>query len=134
SALSTRTILGTPEYMSPEQCRSSASVDYRTDIYSFGCCLFHLATGRPPFDGPVIEVIKSQESVIPPTLSSLVPDVDPLLEALVANLLAKDPSDRPRSMKDIERSLATMMRATSREREVLLARSSRVQDRHDNVS
>jgi hypothetical protein len=91
------TMLGTPEYMAPEQCQGGA-VTPATDIYALGCCLFALIAGRPPF---VVEgdnqmaVILQQLGELPPRLDAIVPEGTPAVADLVARCLAKDPAARP---------------------------------------
>jgi eukaryotic-like serine/threonine-protein kinase len=101
------TVFGTPHYMSPEQCRSATQVDHRSDIYSLGCILFELVTGRVPFEGEVRELIEFHQYAAPPLASSLAPDVPPALDALIAEMLAKDPMHRPQTMGAVRRSLQT---------------------------
>jgi len=103
-------MFGTPAYMSPEQAHDSRVVDHRSDIYSLGCILFQLVTGSPPFDGSLHVLITSHQSVTPPRLSSIVADVDPALELLVAQMLAKAPGDRPQAMESVERTLTDATR------------------------
>jgi len=98
-------ILGTPRYMSPEQARSSAKIDHRTDIYALGCILYELACGRPPFAGDAGEVIVQHQSAPLARPSSIV-DVPTPLDALIVSMLAKQPDERPQSMADVERELA----------------------------
>jgi serine/threonine-protein kinase len=95
-------LLGTPAYMSPEQCRGSVSIDHRTDIYALGCMAFEIVSGQPPFvrDGAG-EVVVAHLMVEPPALSSLVPSVPPELDTLIARMLEKDPGARPQSMGDV---------------------------------
>jgi serine/threonine protein kinase len=99
---STGTLVGTPLYMSPEQCRGSGRIDHRTDIYSLGCVLFELMSGRPPFiregAGDLIIVHVSED---PPPLSSLVPSSPAPLGDLVRRMLEKDPDRRPQSMSEV---------------------------------
>ena len=84
------TILGTPAYMAPEQCRGAA-VDHRADLYSLGCIMFELCTGRPPFVGGNIgNVLLAQVHTAPPSVSSLVADIPRELEMIVQQLLVKD--------------------------------------------
>jgi serine/threonine-protein kinase len=99
------TVFGTPRYMSPEQCRSAASVDQRSDIYSLGCILFELVTGRTPFVGELRQQVESHLQVIAPRASQLVPDVPPALDELIAQMLAKDPGARPQSMAELHAAL-----------------------------
>ncbi|HXU60202.1 MAG TPA: protein kinase [Polyangia bacterium] len=103
----TGSILGTPIYMSPEQCRGISSVDHRADIYALGGILFELLTGRPPFikEAPG-DLLIAHVSEPPPLPSSLKRTVPPEMDRLVMRMLAKSPDDRPPSMEAVARELA----------------------------
>ena len=100
-----QTVFGTPRYMSPEQCRSATQLDHRSDIYSLGCILFELVTGRPPFDGDVRQLLDRHQRAIPPRARSLVPELSPAFDDLIAEMLAKDPMNRPQTMGAVQRAL-----------------------------
>ncbi|MFO0574042.1 MAG: serine/threonine-protein kinase [Polyangia bacterium] len=89
-------VMGTPRYMSPEQCKGSARVDAKTDVYALGVIIFQMLTGKPPFDaegpGALMAMQIYQE---PPSLRSIEPMVMPNAEKLVLSMLAKDPAQRP---------------------------------------
>jgi eukaryotic-like serine/threonine-protein kinase len=88
-------ILGTPAYMAPEQCRGGVELDARADLYAVGCILFELLTGRPPFvGGGDGEVMAMHIYEPPPRLSNLEPGLPVELDALLAKLLTKVPDDR----------------------------------------
>lgn len=89
-------VIGTPAYMSPEQWREEP-VDGRSDLYSLGCVMFELLTGRSPFsDAPSIYAMMHRHlEQPPPRPSALRPDIHDRLEDLVLALLAKDPHGRP---------------------------------------
>ncbi|HEX7376483.1 MAG TPA: serine/threonine-protein kinase, partial [Pirellulales bacterium] len=97
---STATIPGEPmgsvDFMSPEQFVNARLVDARADLYSLGCTLYGLLTGRPPFPGmsPGERIIAHREHPIP-SLRNVVPDAPPGLERLFQRLLAKNPALRP---------------------------------------
>jgi eukaryotic-like serine/threonine-protein kinase len=101
----TGSLLGTPLYMSPEQCRGSGLVDHRADIYSLGCILFEMLCGRPPFvrDGAG-ELFAAHLSEPVPDMTAFVA-VPPGLEALTMRMLEKDPGRRPQSMDAVVREL-----------------------------
>jgi serine/threonine-protein kinase len=93
------TTVGTPAYMSPEQCQGAEDVDGRADVYALGCVLFHMLTGRPPFDCETVdEYLANHASLQPPRPSSLVPGLPPSVDALIARCLAKRRTDRFQSM------------------------------------
>jgi len=104
------TIMGTPLYMSPEQCRGSGNLDYRTDLYSLGCVFFEMLAGRPPFvEEGMGELLVAHLRGTPPAVESLNPEVPAVVAALVTQLLSKEPSDRPLSMQEVaERLSATI--------------------------
>ncbi len=100
TSVKTRTgsMMGTPLYMAPEQCRGAGEVDRRADIYSFGCILYEMVTGRAPFrgDGPGDVIVgHMMEPPVPPR--QLCPDVNPGLEALILRMLAKKASNMSRA-------------------------------------
>jgi hypothetical protein len=99
--------MGTPAYMSPEQCRGMP-VDRRTDVYSAGVILFRLATGRLPFSGDsVLEVLGQHVSATPPKPSASRP-MPPELEAAILKCMAKAPADRFASARDLGDTLAAI--------------------------
>ena len=106
----TAAVVGTAQYLSPEQARGE-QVDTRSDVYSTGCLLFELLTGRPPFvgDSPV-SVAYQHVREQPPRASSLDADLPPEIDAIVAKALAKRVEDRYQSAaamkEDIDRYLA----------------------------
>jgi serine/threonine protein kinase len=105
-----RIALGTPAYMSPEQCRDAALVDHRADIYSLGCTLYVLVTGRPPFDGTTaMELMTKQayDPLVPP--EQIVSRVPKEISAVIQRMMAKNADDRFQSMDEVIRTLETWL-------------------------
>ena len=95
-------IVGTPYYMSPEQCASSKNIDARADVYSLGATYFYALTGRPPFDGETMyEVMQQQSSGQVPDPRQFNPDVKGQTCDLIKRMMAKTPADRPQSMEEV---------------------------------
>ena len=106
-----RIALGTPAYMSPEQCRDAATVDHRADIYSLGCTLYVLVTGRPPFDGTTaVELMTKHayEPLVPP--EQIVARVPKEVSAIIQRMMAKDADDRFQTMGEVIRTLEGVAR------------------------
>ena len=97
------TLLGTPAYMAPEQCRGAAGVTDKSDVYALGVMMFEMLSGRQPFEGAGIgEIMAAHMFNEPPPLREWAPSVEPALAAFVHRLLAKDPAVRPTMRELIE--------------------------------
>jgi hypothetical protein len=106
SLTATGTILGTADYIAPEQTSSTHTVDIRADVYSLGCTLYYLLTGRVPFPGgTVIEKCVRHAMDAPPPVSSLRPGLPAGLVAVVEKMMAKRPRDRYQTPADVNRAL-----------------------------
>ena len=91
----TGTAIGTPAYMSPEQCSGDRELDGRSDLYSLGAVAYYAITGQPPFDGPSTPVIMMKQVAEPPApMSRYRSGIPADLDAIVMRLLEKDPVDR----------------------------------------
>lgn len=94
--------MGSPAFMAPEQCDDAATVDHRADIYSLGCTLYMLLTGRPPFQGATAEEVmrkhRSAEVEPPNQLDASIP---PAIAALTVKMLAKQREERPSGLPEV---------------------------------
>ncbi|MGH7169564.1 MAG: serine/threonine-protein kinase [Gemmataceae bacterium] len=101
-------LMGTPDYLAPEQARSAADADIRADLYGLGATLIYLLTGRAPFAHRqgIYEKLEAHRTEKPPDVRSLRPEAPPALAALLDRLLAKRPEDRPRTPKEVAAALA----------------------------
>ena len=104
-------LLGTPFYMAPEQSVSAGAVDHRSDVYSLGCVLYRMLSGRVPFRGNLMDILLAHHNRTAEPLRSLDPSIPRELEALVAHMMAKSPRARPRDMLRVARALADIARA-----------------------
>jgi len=97
-------VMGTPAYMSPEQCNDTGKIDQRTDVYSLGCVLFHLLTGRPPFDVDGVGATIAAHLKEPAPIPSSVANVPAIVDPLVARCLVKRADDRFANMLELQRA------------------------------
>jgi serine/threonine-protein kinase len=108
-ATRTGAVMGTPTYMSPEQCRGSGDVDFRADLYSIGCILFELVTGRPPFtEVGAGELIAAHLVMTPESPSRFVAGLSLETESLIMTLLAKRPEQRVQSANELAQHLTVI--------------------------
>jgi formylglycine-generating enzyme required for sulfatase activity/serine/threonine protein kinase len=104
-------VLGTPGYMAPEQA-SGQAVDGRCDLFSLGCVLYRLLTGRPAFAGDdILAALMAVATETPPAPAEVSSDVPRRLSALVMQMLEKAPGDRPASAAAVAAALAELERA-----------------------
>ena len=108
------TLIGSPDYMAPEQARQSHGVDGRADLYSLGCTLYFLLSGRPPFpDRPMAAKIASHLFEQPEPVERLRPGTPPDLAAVVRRLMAKKPEERFQTAGELAAVLATIGKGLS---------------------
>ena len=107
-------VLGTPDYMAPEQARDPAHADIRADVYSLGCTLYYLLAGRPPFpDGTPLQKLLAHQECRPRALTALRADVPAALAAILDRMLARDPARRYPTPADVAADLARFLDAAS---------------------
>src|SRR4030095_2461956 len=106
-------LLGTPDFISPEQARDARSVDIRADLYSLGCTFYYVLTGRPPFPGgnDVQKLIKHQTEK-PYALEELRPHVPAYVVGIVERLMAKKAEDRFQTPQELANTLADYLSST----------------------
>ncbi len=103
-------VIGTPDYLAPEQARDSHNVDIRADLYSLGCTFYFLLSGRPPFpDGKPVEKLIKHLNDEPTPLERLRPDTPPHVLAIVRKLMAKRRRDRFSTPAAVVRALAPLL-------------------------
>ena len=94
--------LGTFDYISPEQARDPRAADVRSDVYSLGCTLYYMCTGRPPFpEGTVLQKLLQHHADQPPDVRELRPDLPEDMSRLLAKMLAKDPRHRHQNPQEL---------------------------------
>ncbi len=104
-------VLGTPDFMAPEQAEDAARADIRADIYSLGCTLYFLLTGRPPFQAKSLYGLLHAHAATPATpLDEVRKDVPAELAAVVAKMMAKDPAQRYQKPVGVAQALGPFVR------------------------
>ena len=87
-------IVGTIDYLAPEQARDSGAADIRSDLYSLGCTFYEMLSGQPPFRGSVTELVYKHAEESPPDICVSRPEVSPRLAYIIRKMMAKKPADR----------------------------------------
>ncbi len=94
-------VLGTPDYISPEQAIGSENVDYRSDIYSLGATLYQMVTGTPPFEGSSSAVMEKHIKAEVPSPKKAYAEIPDELCHIIEKMMAKNPEDRYCDFKDL---------------------------------
>jgi len=116
---SDRTVIGTPDFLSPEQSRNLPGVDARSDIYSLGCTFYFLLTGRVPFPGgPTLEKLMRHSTEDPVTVELFRSDVPPDVLATLKKMLAKKPEDRFQTQQEVVEALSPTANAAGADLEM----------------
>jgi serine/threonine-protein kinase len=102
----TGTLMGTPIYMSPEQCRGTKAIDHRSDMYSLGVILYEMLVGHPPFVSEGFgELVNMHLNIAPTPLRTERPEIPTAVDALVLKMLSKNPDERYADMAELQAAL-----------------------------
>ena len=113
-------VLGTADYLAPEQALNSHTVDHRADIYGLGCTLYFLLTGKPPFsDGTLAQRIAKHQSEMPTPVRQLRSDCPGELEGILVKMIQKDPAYRYQSAADVAEVLERFVAAVPKGERVI---------------
>jgi hypothetical protein len=100
-------VMGTPDYLAPEQALDPRQADARTDLYGLGCTLYFLLTGEPPFAmGTLAQKLMAHQQTEPPAIKNRRPEVPPAVADILRRMLAKKPDERPASALEVAVQLA----------------------------
>ena len=94
-------VLGTPDYISPEQAMGVENIDWRSDQYSLGASLYHMLTGRPPYEGSGSAVMRQHIKAELPDPRTINPEIPEAMVTILEKMLAKDPNDRYQKISEI---------------------------------
>jgi response regulator RpfG family c-di-GMP phosphodiesterase len=120
------TVLGTVDYMAPEQAQDASTVDIRADVFGLGATLFWCLAGRPPFKptGNLAQELLARRTQSAPPIRSVRPEIDSELEAVVCRMMAPDPNDRYPTPSAVMQALLPFLKPQERVQMVLPAGSS----------
>ena len=108
-------VLGTADYISPEQVTDPHHADIRSDIYSLGCTLYFLLTGQPPFsEGTMLDKLHAHERTLPPSVNRFRRDVPVGVGRILERMLAKRPHERYQTPAELAADLGLHARTASR--------------------
>jgi predicted Ser/Thr protein kinase len=117
-------VMGTPAYMSPEQCEGKGAIDHRSDIYSLGCMLYELLTGTLPFEGSLGDILLAHMTRVPDPPRVRNPSVPPEWEALCLRMMEKSREARFQSVTQLAHALEDLRGHAVTYQAALLARAS----------
>lgn len=106
-------VLGTPDYMSPEQAMGKNDLDYRSDIYSLGATFYHMITGSAPYDGSESVIIRQHIKAAIPSPVSIRGSIPPGVCQIIEKMMAKEPQDRYQSYESLRRDLLLVKEGSS---------------------
>ncbi len=123
SITDTGVMIGTPEYMAPEQAEGDKTGPH-TDIYALGIILYEMLTGEPPFSGQTpVAIAMKHKTKSPPDPAEKNPGIPESLSLLILQLLEKDPSDRPQSAQNVEKELDEIAKSLSASTHIAIKKS-----------
>ncbi len=109
NATKTGAVMGTPTYMSPEQCKGTADLDARSDLYSLGCMFYEMVSGKPPFDNMTAgELIGAHLFIEPTSPKAAGAPISDAADALIMQLIAKQPAKRVQTAAELARRFAEL--------------------------